>query len=174
MNRHVRLARTKPFPPGQPLLRTKPFPASQPPVNGTPLARSASGKGSGSSSGRPKSFPLAVAAILAERDSWCVYCGSPRDLQNHHRRLKGIGGDTRDHTQCACNGVRLCADHHAWAHSGSGRRDAEAEGLIVPRSTLEPFRASVLVHLEEDRGGMRLWPLCDGTWGDAEPLAVAS
>jgi hypothetical protein len=128
----------------------------------------------GSHSGRPHSFPPAVAALLDARDPWCIYCGSPRDLQRHHRRLKGIGGDGRDHTQCACNGVRLCADHHAWAHSGIGQKEARDEGLIVPRSTLEPFRASVLVHLEADSGGLLKYPSCDGRWLDAAELELAS
>ena len=57
---------------------------------------------------RAESFPPAVAALLAARDPWCVHCGSPYDLQNHHRRIRGIGGDSRPHTHCACNGVRLC------------------------------------------------------------------
>jgi len=115
-----------------------------------------------------------VAALLAERDPWCVYCGSPFNLQNHHRRLKGIGGDGRDHTQCACNGVRLCADHHAWAHSGIGQNEARDEGLIIPRATTEPWTLSVLVHLEDDRGGMRKWPSCSGGWLDYMPESGAA
>jgi len=127
----------------------------------------------GSSPSRPKPFPPAVAALLDARDPWCVHCGSPDGLQRHHRRLKGIGGDGRDHTQCACNGVRLCWLCHSRAHRDA-RGEAETEGLIIPRSTLEPWTVSVLVHLEEDRGGLDLWPLCDGTWGYAHPSLAAS
>jgi hypothetical protein len=136
--------------------------------------RDAATKRAGSVTGRPHGFPKAVADLLDARDPWCVYCGSPRDLQRHHRRLKGIGGDGRDHTQCACNGVRLCADHHAWAHSGAGRKEAEAEGLIIVRATLEPFRESVTVHLEADGGGLLKYPSCDGRWLDAEELELIS
>lgn len=119
-------------------------------------------------------FPPGVLALLAERDPWCVYCGSPYGLQNHHRRIRGIGGDGRDHAHCACNGVRLCAANHAWIHDTAvGRNTAEAEGLIIPRSTLEPWTESVLVHLEDDRGGMRKYPTCDGRWAD-EPEELAA
>lgn len=120
-----------------------------------------------------KSFPKDVAALLAERDPWCVHCGSPFDLELHHRRLKGIGGDSRPCTQCSCNGVRLCRPCHAWAHSGDGRREAGAEGLIVLRSIIEPGTASVLVHLEDDRGGVRKYPSCDGDWLDEAPEVAA-
>ena len=34
---------------------------------------------------------------------------------------------------------------------------------------VEPFTLSVLVHLEDDRGGMRKWPSCDGRWLDYVP-----
>ena len=120
----------------------------------------------GSGAGRPKGFPPDIAALLAERDPWCVHCGSADGLQHHHRRLKGIGGDGRDHTQCACNGVRLCWLCHSWAHSGNGQRKARTEGLIISRFILEPFAADVLVHLRGDVGGQRKFPTCDGRWVD--------
>jgi hypothetical protein len=129
--------------------------------------KSAARKGSGS--GRSKPFPPAVAALLDARDPWCVHCGSVDGLQRHHRRLKGIGGDGRDHTQCACNGVRLCWLCHSWAHSGKGQGEARAEGLIIARATLEPFRESVLARLKGDVGGLNLWPQCDGTWAYGPP-----
>ena len=126
-------------------------------------------KKKGSSSGRAESFPPAVAALIDARDPWCIHCGTPFNLHRHHRRLKGIGGDGRDHTQCSCNGVRLCWLCHSWAHSGAGQGEARDEGLIIPRAAVEPFTLSVLVHLEDDRGGMRKWPSCDGRWLDYVP-----
>lgn len=114
-------------------------------------------------SGRAESFPRKVAALIDARDKWCVKCGSPRDLHRHHRRIKGIGGDGRDHTDCACNGVRLCLEHHEWAHSAKGRLLAEAEGLIIPRSEAAPWRRSLMVHTSAD-SGFTAYPTCDGGW----------
>jgi hypothetical protein len=145
--------------PDKPLIRTVPLA----PGTGKIAARK---KGIAPSPAQP--FPPEVAALLAERDPWCVHCGSPYDLQNHHRRLKGIGGDPRPHTQCACNGVRLCrACHIPWAHE-AGRDEAEVEGVIIPRSVIFPGSVSVAVHTEEDAGGLTLYPTCDGRW-TAEP-----
>lgn len=125
--------------------------------------------------GRHETFPPAAAALITARDPWCVLCGSPRGLHLHHRRIRGTGGDPRPHAGCACNGVRLCWRDHAWIHdTGVGRGVAGDEGLIVPRAALEPGRVSVLVHLEDDRGGMRKWPSCDGRWLDQQPPAVAA
>lgn len=121
-----------------------------------------------------ETFPPAVAALIAARDPWCVLCGSPRGLHLHHRRIRGIGGDPRPHADCACNGVRICARDHARIHdTGEGRVLAEAEGLIIPRVTALPGSLSVLVHLEDDRGGMEKWPSCDGRWLD-EPQELAA
>jgi hypothetical protein len=114
-----------------------------------------------------ETFPPDVATLIAARCPWCVLCGSPRGLHAHHRRIKGSGGDPRPHTDCACNGVLLCWRDHARIHdTDEGRRLAEAEGLIIPRATSEPWTESVLVHLEEDRGGVRKFPTCDGRWVD--------
>lgn len=117
---------------------------------------------------RAESFPLDVAALIDARDPWCIHCGSPRDLQRHHRRIKGNGGDPRPHTDCACNGVRICLACHDRAHNTDrGRREAEAEGLIIPRATLEPWTLSVLVHLAD--GGVQKYPSCSGEWLDYVP-----
>jgi hypothetical protein len=70
--------------------------------------------------------------------------------------------------------VRICLACHGWAHSGKGRREAEAEGLIISRATAEPWTESVLVHTPEDGGGMTKWPLCDGSYADEQPEAVAA
>ena len=152
--------RTKPFPP-----RTVPFEGGR-----TPLARKRpSPVSSGTASGRHESFPPAVAALIDARDPWCIHCGTPFGLQRHHRRIKGVGGDTRPHTGCACNGVRICLACHDWAHSGKGRSEAEDEGLIIPRATVQPWTLAVLVHLEDDTGGQLKYPSCDGRWLDYVP-----
>ena len=135
-----------------------------------PTGKSAARTGGGSGTG--ETFPPAVAALIDARDPWCVHCGSPDNLQRHHRRIKGHGGDPRPHTQCACNGVRLCLLCHVpWAHE-AGRREAEAEGLIIPRSVLEPWTVSVLVHTAD--GGQTKYPSCTGEWLDYVPEAGAA
>lgn len=127
-----------------------------------PAVKSAATRRSLQTSGRGESFPPAVAALIDARDPWCIHCGSPDDLQRHHRRIRGIGGDGRDHTHCACAGVRLCARCHlGWAH-GEGRSEAEAEGIIIPRSELYPWRRPLLVHTQD--GGFTAWPTCDGRY----------
>jgi hypothetical protein len=137
-------------------------------------SRAGNSPAAGSRKGRAETFPPDVAALIDARDPWCIHCGSPHDLQRHHRRIKGMGGDPRPHTDCACVGVRICRSCHEWAHSGDGRGEAEAEGLIIPRATVEPFTLSMLVHLEGDRGGMRKWPSCDGRWLDYMPGSEAA
>lgn len=155
-----------------PLARTStlaraPWSPAIPLLSGTGKTRSAPRTRS-----RAESFPPAVAALLAARDPWCVHCGSPRDLQNHHRRIRGIGGDGRDHTHCACNGVRLCVLCHVpWAHT-AGRREAEAEGVIIPRSEAEPWRQPLMVHTAAD-SGMTIYLTCDGRYV-TEPQELAA
>jgi hypothetical protein len=104
-----------------------------------------------------------VAALIDARDRWCVKCGTPYNLHRHHRRIKGQGGDPRPHTDCPCNAVLLCLEHHEWAHSGKGRSEAEAEGLIIPRSETRPWTRQVKVHTEDD-SGFTGWPTCEGGW----------
>ena len=157
----TRLARTgySSFAPRQPWSNAVPLLAGETQGNGKSAARTKAGSGTG------ETFPPAVAALIDARDPWCVHCGSPDNLHRHHRRIRGIGGDGRDHTNCACNGVRVCAAEHAWIHdTEAGRREAEAEGRIIPRPVLEPWTVSVLVHLAD--GGVRKFPTCDGRWVD--------
>jgi hypothetical protein len=155
----TRLARTgySSFAPRQPRSNAVPLLAGETQGKGKSAARTKCGSGTG------ETFPPAVAALIDARDPWCVHCGSPDNLHRHHRRIKGIGGDPREHTHCACDGLRLCSACHEWAHT-TGRREAEAEGLIIPRATLEPWTVSVLVHLAD--GGVRKFPTCDGRWVD--------
>jgi hypothetical protein len=106
-----------------------------------------------------------VAALIDARDQWCVKCGSPYDLHRHPMRIKGHGGDSRPHTDCPCNGILLCLAHHAWVHSGDGRREAEAEGFIIPRSETRPWTRPVMVRTEEESdSGCTVWPTCGGTY----------
>ncbi len=112
---------------------------------------------------RSKPFPPAVAALLDIRDEWCQRCGSPRDLERHHRRGKASGGSqNRSHAHCPCNGVRLCPPCHRWAHRLE-RREAEVQGFIVSQSVDEPGSVSVM-RGSEDGGGAAMYPTCTGEW----------
>lgn len=95
--------------------------------------------------GRKDTIPPKVRKLVYDRDGGaCVQCGSTRDLHEHHRRIKGHGGDPRPHTDCPCNIVLVCAAHHEEAHRGS-RAEAEATGLIVKRSVLFPGSVPVMI-----------------------------
>lgn len=136
-----------------------------------PPAPRADGKARKTVSGN--TIPAKVCAQVDKRDGkQCVRCGSPRCPHRHHRRLKGHGGDTRPHTDCACNIVTLCEVCHYWAHV-LDRPSAEAEGLILPRNERAPWRKGVMVHSEADSGTTK-WPTCDGDYADDEPELVAA
>ena len=131
---------------------------------GAGIVKSAARKGGAGSSARAESFPPDVAALIDARDPWCIRCGSPHDLHRHHRRIKGIGGDSRPHTDCACNAVRICARCHEWAHL-EGRREAEARGLIISRAETAPWRHALMVRTEaETDSGFTAYPTCSGGW----------
>jgi len=117
-----------------------------------------------------EAVPLAVRWSVHLRDSWCVHCGSPHGLHVHHRRVKGIGGDPRPHTDCCCNCVLLCWLCHDWAHT-TGRAEAEEEGLIIPAAETRPWLMAVLVHTESD--GFTAWPKCAGQWTMQAPGGAA-
>jgi len=117
--------------------------------------------------------PARVRAAVAARDNdLCVRCCSTRDLQQHHRRIKGHGGDRRPHTDCPCNIITLCSfgGCHEWAHQ-AGRLRAVDEGLIVPSVTRLPGLLPVTLH------GVSLgavaWPSCRGTWETQSPDGAA-
>jgi hypothetical protein len=123
---------------------------------------------------RKDTIPPEVRCQVDIRDSvdgvrCCVLCGLANvTLHRHHRRLKGIGGDRRRHTDCACNIITLCAGCHYWAHV-IGRYDAEAEGFIVSGAEVFPGSVSVLVHSTGDLSGTEAWPTCSGKWSDKAP-----
>ena len=113
-------------------------------------------------------FPPKVAAQLDARDQCCQRCGSGRNLERHHRRLKGSGGSQdRAHAQCACNGVVLCQKCHGQVHRGN-RIEAGAQGFIVSQSVDEPGSVSVMRFAAAD-GGATQYPTCDGGWSDTAP-----
>lgn len=123
-------------------------------------------------------IPADVLALVDARDGhFCVRCGRYRDvIEHHHRRVKGTGGDTRPHTECACCIVSLCpwwtdSACHPWVHRS--RAEAEAEGLIIPRAAGFPFLYPVLVHGQYDAGGAMAWPTCAGAWSADEPDGAA-
>jgi len=118
---------------------------------------------------RKDTIPPKVRRLVSARDPWCLRCGSPRDLEQHHRRLKQAGGDPRPHTDCCCNLIRLCTGCHAWVHGH--RAGAEASGWRLPAETVLP--ASDGVMRNSDDGGVTSWPSCGGKWLD-EPCEVAA
>jgi hypothetical protein len=114
-------------------------------------------------------FPPLVADALDERDGCCQRCGSTRNLERHHRRLKASTGTRRQHTQCSCNGIVLCQKCHGWAHRGD-RPAAEAQGFIVSQSVDEPASVGVM-RFAAAEGGATQWPTCDGQWAGTAPEA---
>jgi len=112
--------------------------------------------------GPAKGFPEAIRKAAIERDhGHCIACGDDRALHVHHRRIKGMGGDSRAHTDCLCNAATLCHLCHLFVHAQ--RREAEAQGFVVPRTTKLPGSISVMVH-GAGGDGNSLFPTCDGQW----------
>lgn len=119
--------------------------------------------------GRKDTIPKKVRDLVHGRDDHhCNRCGGyfPDGIHLHHRRIKGHGGDSRPHTDCACDLLSLCGLCHHAVHV-TDRPAAEEEGFIVPRSTVLPGRITVLVR--ETGSGLTLWPTCDGQWTRVPP-----
>jgi hypothetical protein len=114
--------------------------------------------------------PVRLAAIARDFGA-CLHCGYDRTLEVHHKRIKGMGGDSRAHTDCLCNALTLCRACHQWAHRE--RREAKAKGFVVPRGTLLPGSVSVMIH-GAGGGGSTMFATCDGLWTTAAPSGVAA
>jgi hypothetical protein len=70
--------------------------------------------------------------------------------------------------------VLLCEVCHYWAHV-LDRPAAEAEGLILPRATEEPWKHGVMVHSEAEadaNSGATRWPTCEGEYADEMEMAA--
>jgi hypothetical protein len=109
-------------------------------------------------------IPPQVCRQVGKRDGRrCVRCCSARNLHRHHRRIKGHGGDSRPHTDCACNIITLCDECHRWVHSARGRREAEKLGLILSRYERRPWSRPVTVRGEDGTAAER-WLACGGAY----------
>ena len=63
--------------------------------------------------------------------------------------------------------MRLCVLCHVpWAHLK--RREAEAEGIVIPRAETDPWRHAFMVHTEAGSGFMA-WPTYEGRLVNAMP-----
>jgi hypothetical protein len=158
VNRSASLRRGAPLKRGKPLAQVSARRAAA----GTPQRKPA----------KPEGFPEAIRqAALARDHGHCIACGDDRSLHVHHRRIKGMGGDARAHTDCLCNAATVCALCHRWAHAE--RREAEAQGFVVPRGTKLPGSVSVKVH-GAGGDGSALYPTCGGEWVTEAPSGVAA
>lgn len=134
------------------------------------------GNVTGKNDSRPDPFPPVIAALLDVRDEVCQMGGGADGclgrLERHHRRAKAAGGSSgRAHTQCACNGVKLCRKHHEWVHLNP--RKARSYGFIVLQSVRLPGSVAMVpwfVRLSYSEvvnyGTRHLYPTCDGGWND--------
>lgn len=103
----------------------------------------------------------AVRDLVFSRDTSCIVCGEPFQLQIHHRRPRGAGGTKRPETNLPANLVLLCLEHHAWVESN--RDVARQSGYLVAQQT-RPEDVPIVRH------GAWTW-LCDD--GTAVPLGTS-
>jgi len=118
---------------------------------------------------RPDPFPPAVARLLDARDEHCQRCGATGRLERHHRRAKASGGSgARAHTQCACNGVRLCRGCHRAVHEHPAQ--SRDHGWIVSQSVALPGKVAMTPW---NAWRSVLWyPTCEGGWTDGQENGV--
>lgn len=118
---------------------------------------------------RSERLILKARTMVWDRDDvQCARCAYVTySAQIHHRRIKGMGGDPREHTDCPCNLIVLCPGCHEWAHV-LDRPAAEAQGFIIPSVTTTPGLEPVLRY-GRDRAA---WPTCDGRWVHEAPAGV--
>jgi hypothetical protein len=166
VNRTPMPARTKPLRARKGLTLSSALKTRTPLKRGKPLAQVSAKRAAAGTPKRkpakPEGFPEAIRKAALERDhGHCIACGDDRALHVHHRRIKGMGGDSRAHTDCLCNAATLCHLCHLFVHAQ--RREAEAQGFIVPRRTKLPGSISVMVH-GAGGDGSALFPACDGQW----------
>jgi hypothetical protein len=118
----------------------------------------------------PSTIPPAVLKIVDKRDGhYCLLCGLHQErIDHHHRRIKGSGGDGRDHTECPCAILSACRSCHSKVHL-QRRLVGEPRGFVIPRATLFPSLLPVVRRSPESGELSRLWPQCDGTWNTDDP-----
>lgn len=92
--------------------------------------------------------------VKAREQGRCLRC-SGRGSEWHHRRTRRVFDQ---HQHCACNGVWLCRDCHAWVHGHP--LEAAHSGYWVSRHVGEPATIQVIVPW----GTVQLG--CDGTYVD--------
>ena len=112
---------------------------------------------------RSDPFPPAVAKLLDARDEHCQRCGATGvRLERHHRRAKASGGSgARAHTQCPCNGTKVCRSCHRHIHEHPA--ESRQLGWIVSQSVALPGRCSVVRKVSEWLTRPE-YPTCDGRW----------
>lgn len=118
-------------------------------------------------------FPPTVAAQLDRRDEHCQRCGRGGRLERHHRRAKHMGGSKgRAHTQCACNGLRLCRTCHRWVHENV--TEATDHGWIVKQAVVLPAKAGVTRCIGVAMEDWAPVPVLDPQWLRCDGTAVHS
>ena len=77
-------------------------------------------------------FSPAVREVVLERcDGLCERCGMALATDLHHRRPRGMGGDSRPDTGHAVNALALCRPCHSWVEGN--RVEALSAGYLVKK-----------------------------------------